>query len=63
MVAGSIIGHANGHQNNYHTVRYATIRAIYGATLAGSSGADAVACSRIIAKFVPSGIADKCMTG
>ena len=61
VVVGAIIGHAI-RRNDYYAGCSAAIAAFYGGALAGSSGADAVVNSQIIAKFVPAGIIDKCMT-
>ena len=49
-------------KNDYYVGRSAAIAAFYGGVLLGSVGADAVDHSQIIARFVPAGIVDKCMT-
>ena len=54
ILAGALIGHAIGANNDYHTGRKAT---------AGASGSDAVHYSRTIAKFGPTGVVDRCMAG
>jgi uncharacterized protein YcfJ len=58
ILAGALIGHAIGANNDYHTGRTATTGAI-----AGASGSDAVDYSRTMAKFGPTGIVDRCMAG
>ena len=54
ILAGALIGHAIGANNDYRTGRTAT---------AGASGSDAVDYSRTIAKFGPTGVVDRCMAG
>ena len=54
ILAGALIGHAIGANNDYHTGRTATT---------GASGSDAVDYSRTMAKFGPTGIVDRCMAG
>ena len=51
ILAGALIGHAIGANNDYHTGRTATAGAIYGGATAGASGSDAVDYSRTMAKF------------
>ncbi len=54
ILAGALIGHAFGANNDYHTGRTAT---------AGASGSDSVDYSRTITKFGPTGVVDRCMAG
>ena len=63
ILAGALIGHAIGANNDYHTGRTATAGAIYGGAIAGASGSDAVDYSRTMAKFGPTGIVDRWMAG
>ena len=60
---GALAGHALAQNNDYHSGRGATTGAIYGAAIAGSQGAEAIDYTRIMAKFGPTAIVDRCMTG
>jgi outer membrane lipoprotein SlyB len=61
-VLGAVAGHAIGQNNDYHSGRAATTGAIYGAAIAGGSGVDAIDYSRVIAKFGPTEVVDRCMS-
>lgn len=60
---GALVGHAIGSNNDYHTGRSATAGALYGGAIAGVAGADAIDYSRVIAKFGPTAVVDRCMQG
>ena len=61
-LAGAILGHAVGSQNDYHTGRAATAGAAYGAAIGGGIGAENVDYDRTLVKFGPTGLVDRCMT-
>ena len=60
---GALVGHAVGSNNDYHTGRSATAGALYGGAIAGASGASAIDYSRLMAKFGPTAVVDRCMQG
>ena len=60
---GAAVGHGIAGNNDGHTGRAATAGAVYGATIAGSQGAEEVDYTRVIAKFGPTAVVDRCMVG
>ena len=60
-LAGAALGTAIGQNNNVHSGHALTTGAIYGAALGGASGVDAIDYSRVIAKFGPTEVVDRCM--
>lgn len=62
-LAGAVIGSAIGqNSDSLHSGRTATAGAIYGGAIGSAAGAEQTDHSRIIAKFGPTKIVDKCMT-
>ena len=61
-LAGGVIGHSVGRNNDYHTGRSATAGALYGGAIGGAVGAENLDYTRDITKFGPTSIVDRCMT-
>ncbi len=61
-LAGAVIGHSVGRNNDYHTGRSATAGALYGGAIGGAVGAENLDYTRDITKFGPTSIVDRCMT-
>ena len=61
-LAGAVIGHAVGSNNDYHTGRSATAGALYGGAIGGAVGAENLDYTKDITKFGPTSIVDRCMT-
>ena len=60
-LAGAVIGHAVGDNNDYHTGRSTTAGALYGGAIGGAVGAENLDYTRDITKFGPTIVVDRCM--
>lgn len=62
-LAGAAIGDTVGRRNNVHTGNTATAVALTGLTVGAQLGADQVDYSRLLAKFGPTAVVDRCLAG
>ena len=60
---GAAIGHTVAGNNRGHKGRAATAGAVYGAAIAGAQGSEEIDYTRLIAKFGPTAVVDRCMVG